>query len=112
MLEFISELVERSPRSPILVVTLARPDLLERAPDWAQLRSMTSLRLGPLADVDLTAWLRAYMPGVDARLVDRLTERAGGIPMYAVEMVRGLVSSGHLRRVGDGFEFVCVSRYI
>ncbi|MDJ0961235.1 MAG: adenylate/guanylate cyclase domain-containing protein [Acidimicrobiia bacterium] len=105
MLEFISELVERSPRSPILVVTLARPDLLERAPDWAQLRSMTSLRLGPLADADVTALLHAYIPGVDGRLVDRLAERAGGIPMYAVEMVRGLASSGHLRRIGDAYEF-------
>src|SRR5690554_7642074 len=34
LIEFIEELVDRSPNHPILVLSLARPELLERAEGW------------------------------------------------------------------------------
>lgn len=106
LLEFIAELVERSTRSPILVVTLARPDLLERAPSWgSQLRATTSVQLGPMTTGDIAAMLGEYVAGVDAQVIDLIAERAAGFPLYAVEMVRALFASGELEAVGGEYRF-------
>ena len=106
LLEFIAELVERSTRSPLLVVTLARPDLLERVPRWgSQLRATTSVRLGPMTRDDLAAMLAEYVPGVDEQVIGLIAERAAGFPLYAVEMVRALSTSGELETVGGEFRF-------
>ena len=106
LLEFIAELVERSTRSPLLIVTLARPDLLERAPSWgSQLRATTSVRLGPMTRNDIATMLAEYVPGVDGLVIDLIAERAAGFPLYAVEMVRALTASGELESVGNQFRY-------
>ncbi len=100
-LEFIEELVELSRSSPILVITLARPDLIDRRPDWGTARShFASLHLGALADADMDRLVRGIVADVDDRLVEAIVARAGGIPLYAVEFLRALVDAGSL--VADG----------
>ncbi|NNC92412.1 MAG: AAA family ATPase [Acidimicrobiia bacterium] len=97
MVEFISELVERSTKSPMLVVTLARPDILERHPNWgSQHRSSIAVRLPPMSGSEMHQMITEYLPGLDHDVVDRLAERAAGFPLYAVEMVRMLTASGEL----------------
>ena len=50
LLDFVEYLLDWSRSSPIFVITLARPELLERRPTWgAGQRSFTSLYLEPLA---------------------------------------------------------------
>jgi predicted ATPase len=50
LLDFIETITDRSRARPILVVTLSRPDLLERRPTWgAGLRSFSNLPRLPLA---------------------------------------------------------------
>src|SRR5258708_30312552 len=49
LLDFVEYLLEWSRNHPIFVVTLARPDLLERRPSWgAGQRSFSSIYLEPL----------------------------------------------------------------
>ena len=51
LLDFIEYLLEWARNSPIFVVTLARPELLERRPTWgAGKRNFTSIYLEPLVD--------------------------------------------------------------
>ena len=51
LIDFVDHLLEWSRTDPIYVVTLSRPELMERRPDWgAGKRSFTSLYLEPLAD--------------------------------------------------------------
>ena len=51
LLDFIDHLLEWSKGVPILVVTLARPELFDRRPDWgAGTRHLTALALEPLTD--------------------------------------------------------------
>ena len=53
---------------PILVITLARPELLERRPDWgAGRRNFVSLGLEPLSDAAIHELLRALVPGLPRR---------------------------------------------
>lgn len=106
LVEFIAELVERSARSPMLVITLARPDLLDRHPTWgAQHRSSMAVRLAPLTNPDMTEMLTEYLPGVDGDVIGKLVERSAGMPLYAVEIVRMLTSSGRLVHADEGFRY-------
>ncbi len=65
LLDFIGHLLEWSRQQPIFVVTLARPELVERFPTWgAGQRNFTSLHLEPLADEDMRALLAGLVPGL------------------------------------------------
>ncbi len=106
LIDFIAELVERSARSPMLVITLARPDLLDRHPTWgAQHRSSMAVRLAPLTNPDMQQMLTEYLPGVNDMVIDKLVERSAGMPLYAVEMVRMLTSNGQLVEAGEAFRY-------
>jgi len=88
LMDFIGELVERAARSPILVITLARTDLLDTYPTWGtQLRSSMAVRLAPLTDLEMSRMLTEYLPGLDGEVVAKLVERTAGMPLYAVEIV-------------------------
>ncbi|MDQ3406703.1 MAG: AAA family ATPase, partial [Chloroflexota bacterium] len=64
-LEFIEHLLEWSRTSPIFIVTLARPELLERRPNWgAGKRNFTSLYLEPLAEPAMGELLSGLVPGL------------------------------------------------
>jgi class 3 adenylate cyclase/tetratricopeptide (TPR) repeat protein len=97
LVEFIDHLLEWSIGYPILVITLARPDLLERRPDWgAGRRNFVALALGPLSDEAMRELLAGLVPGLPASTVRAILQRADGIPLYAVETIRMLVEDGRL----------------
>ena len=102
LLDFLDHLMEWSRTVPITVVTLARPELLERRPDWgAGKRAFTSIYLDPLSPADMGRLLAGLVPGLPPKAVDRIVERADGIPLYAVETVRMLLAQGKLVAEGD-----------
>lgn len=102
MLDFVTELVERSPRHPIFVVSLARPELLDARPGFGSgHRNSIALNLSPLSDDSMADLITGMIPGIDADATSRLVARAGGVPMYAVEFVRMLLAGGELEEV-DG----------
>jgi class 3 adenylate cyclase len=96
-LDFIDHLLEWSRSVPLLIVTLARPELLARRPDWgAGTRSFTSIHLEPLATESMRALLSGLVPGLPDEARDAIVARADGIPLYAVETVRMLLAQGRL----------------
>jgi class 3 adenylate cyclase/tetratricopeptide (TPR) repeat protein len=97
LLDFIDALLEWSRTFPIFVLTLARPELLERRPDWgAGKRSFTSLYLEPLPPAAMHELLAGLVPGLPGSAATAIVERADGIPLYAVETVRMLLAEGKL----------------
>jgi class 3 adenylate cyclase len=103
-LDFIDHLMEWSRGVPITLITLARPELLDRRPDWgAGLRSFTSLHLEPLSSADMARLLGGLVPGLPARAVSAIVARADGVPLYAVETVRMLLAEGRLVLEGDAY---------
>ena len=97
LVEFVTQLVESSPRHPILVLTLARPDLLDAAPGWgAGRRDFASAHLGPLTEAEMTALVAGMVQGISEDLIAAINERANGIALYAVELVRMLIADGDL----------------
>ena len=101
LLDFIDHVLEWSRGVPLLVVTLARPELFDRRAGWgAQVRNLTKLDLEPLGVEAMRALLNAFVPGLPAAAVDSILSRADGMPLYAVETVRSLVADGRLVRDG------------
>ena len=104
LLDFIDHLMEWARAVPITVITLARPDLLERRPDWgAGKRAFTSVYLEPLPPADMEQLLAGLVPGLPKAAVDRIVARADGIPLYAVETVRMLLAQGQLVLEGEAY---------
>jgi class 3 adenylate cyclase/tetratricopeptide (TPR) repeat protein len=102
-LDFIEHVLEWSRNVPLLVVTLARPELLERRPGWGtSARAFNAVGLEPLADHHMRELLQGLVPDLPEAALRSILERADGIPLYAVETVRVLIADGRLRAMGDG----------
>ena len=107
LLDFIEYLLEWSRNSPILVITLARPELVERRPTWgAGHRNFTSIYLEPLSEPAMQELLAGLVPGLPPALRDQILARAEGIPLYAVETVRMLLDRGLLAEDGASYRVV------
>ena len=97
MLDFLEHLLDWARSSAILVLTLSRPEVLERRPGWGtDRRGAISMRLEPLSDAAMRELLAGIAPGLSGTHVERVLRRADGIPLYAVETVRMLLGSGRL----------------
>jgi class 3 adenylate cyclase/tetratricopeptide (TPR) repeat protein len=97
LLDFIDHLLDWSRSSPICIVTLARPELLEKRPDWgAGRRQFTSIYLEPLPASAMRELLGGLVPGLPEEAARTIVGRADGVPLYAVETVRMLVADGRV----------------
>jgi class 3 adenylate cyclase/tetratricopeptide (TPR) repeat protein len=107
LLDFIEHLLEWTRDKPILVVTLARPELLERRPNFAMgHRALVALHLDPLSDEAMASMLRGLVPALSDKDLARVVARAEGVPLYAVETIRSLVDGCCLARDGDVYRLV------
>jgi class 3 adenylate cyclase/tetratricopeptide (TPR) repeat protein len=105
LLDFIDHLLEWSRGVPILILTLARPELLDRRPDWgAGRRNFLALGLEPLTESGMRDLLAGLVPGLPEPTVRSIIARADGIPLYAVETIRMLVSDGRLAEANGRYE--------
>ncbi|CAN5225923.1 hypothetical protein BH20ACT13_BH20ACT13_06030 [soil metagenome] len=104
LLDFIEYLIEWSRDVPLFVLTLARPDLMDRRPTWGSAkRNCTSIFLEPLSAESMVVLLTGPVPGLSEDLRERILERAEGVPFYAVETVRMLLDRGVLVREGNAY---------
>ena len=107
LLDFVDHLATWSRAHPILIVTLARPELLDMRPTWGAGRhSFTAIRLEPLPDDAMAELVRGLAPDLPADVVGRIVARAGGVPLYGVEVLRMLVDRGQARAADHGFELL------
>ena len=100
LLDFIDSLLDWSSSHPILVLTLARPELADWRPGWGQRRNATSIGLDPL-EARSMAVLLDHLVEMPPAMADRVVAQAEGIPLYAVEIVRSMLDRGAIDE-GDG----------
>ncbi|HYI44434.1 MAG TPA: adenylate/guanylate cyclase domain-containing protein, partial [Actinomycetota bacterium] len=94
---FIEHMLEWTRSGPILIITLFRPDFLERKPTWGVgQRNFASIHLEPLSDESMVQLLDGVVVDFPADVKGKIVERAAGVPLYAVEMVRAMVDRGQL----------------
>ena len=105
LIDFIEDLLAWSRGKPIYVITLARPELLDRRPTWgAGQRGFTSLGLEPLTDAEMLELLGGLVPGLPEAAARTIVDRAEGIPLYAVETVRMLLNDGRLQLTDGAYQ--------
>jgi class 3 adenylate cyclase/tetratricopeptide (TPR) repeat protein len=101
-LDLIEYLVERLRTAPVLLLCLARPELLETRPAWTARPGGLLVQLQPLTDDEIDALIRNLVGG--AELADaaraRIAEVAEGNPLFVEEVLRMLVDEGLLRQNG------------
>jgi class 3 adenylate cyclase/tetratricopeptide (TPR) repeat protein len=102
LFDFVEYLLEWSRDHALFVVTLARPDMLERRPTWgAGSRTFSAISLEPLSEQAMEDLLRGLVPGLPEELRSRILAHAEGVPLYAVETVRMLLDQGLLVQEGS-----------
>ena len=105
LLDFIDHILDWSSGVSILILTLARSDLIERRPDWgAGRRNFLALHLDPLPETSMHGLLTGLVPGLPSPAARAIVRRADGIPLYAIETVRMLVAEGRLVERGGSYE--------
>ena len=99
-LQMLEYLADWAGRAPILVVCLARGELLDVRPDWATPRPNAELiPLLPLSDDETRQLVEGLVGGdrVDAAAEARISTVAEGNPLFVEQMLRMLADSGQLR---------------
>jgi class 3 adenylate cyclase/tetratricopeptide (TPR) repeat protein len=89
-------------RGPVLIVCLARDELLERRPGWGGgRRNYTTIALEPLTQGETRELVSALLPGGNgngakgnADLVPQVAERSAGNPLFVEEMINRIREEG------------------
>jgi class 3 adenylate cyclase/tetratricopeptide (TPR) repeat protein len=89
LLDMLTGLVKALPQTPLLIVCLARPELLENRPDWP-----VDVRLEPLGEVEVETLLESLEAPAAAR--EWIAQTAAGNPLYAEELVAWARDGGDL----------------
>jgi tetratricopeptide (TPR) repeat protein len=106
LLDLIDHLADWTRDAPVLIVCVARPELLELRPGWGGGKlNATSMLLEPLGGEEAAVMLRNLL-GEDAlppAATDRILVAAEGNPLFVEEMVGMLIDDGLLQPTGtDG----------
>jgi DNA-binding SARP family transcriptional activator/class 3 adenylate cyclase len=93
LLDLVESLAGRAREAPILLLTLARPELFDVRPGWGGgLTSSTLLELRDLSLADSAELLASLLPGTtDPAVAEALLERAGGSPLFLEELAASVV---------------------
>jgi class 3 adenylate cyclase/tetratricopeptide (TPR) repeat protein len=90
LLDLLESFASRLRDVPVLLVTLARPELLTARPSWGGgLAAYTALLLDPLGEEDALELAR-HLLGDSAEAADRLMETAEGNPLFLEELAASL----------------------
>jgi class 3 adenylate cyclase/tetratricopeptide (TPR) repeat protein len=99
-------------RAPLMIVCLARGELLDRRPAWGSGRPFaTQVPLEPLSADETQALVAALLPDGEA-VLPAVVERSGGNPLFAEEMARRLAEEGgvHAAELPDTVQAVLAAR--
>src|SRR5215218_5319187 len=103
LLDLIEQVVVLAREARLLVVAVARPELLEQRPGWSGGRlNASTMLLEPLA-AEESATLLEHLAGeapLPADATDRITSTAEGNPLFLEELLAMLIEEGRLRRDG------------
>ena len=97
LLDFVDHLADWASGVPLLLLASARPELLDRRPDWGGGKlNATTLALSPLDDADAARVIAAVLQRtlLPADTQAALLEQAGGNPLHAEQFARLFLERG------------------
>jgi class 3 adenylate cyclase/tetratricopeptide (TPR) repeat protein len=91
LLDLIEVVLQPRGDAPLLMIVLARPELLDRRPTWGGgRRNYVSLALEPLDDLAISALVDFMLHAPPPEVVEAVVARAEGNPFYAGELGRSI----------------------
>jgi hypothetical protein len=102
--DIVEGLAERAEDAPLLLLCVARPQLLEAHQGWAAGRANAATITLDALSADETTTLISRLLDVDdlpADLRARVVHRSEGNPLFCEEFLRMLIDDGRVERVGD-----------
>ena len=97
LLDFLGDLVERAGEVPLLLISTARPELLDRRPAWAGgIRNGITVSLGSLSNDETEQLVNELLPDAALTAEERVAviARVDGNPLYAEEYARLITERG------------------
>jgi class 3 adenylate cyclase len=92
LLDLVEAIMQQVGDAAVLMIALARPELLDRRPGWGGgRRNYVALTLEPLSREALAELIRHLLGAVFPDLVERIVARAEGNPFYAGEIVQSIM---------------------
>ena len=89
LLDLVEHVTVSRTAAPLVMVALARPELLDRRPHWGGgRRSFTSIGLEPMTADETLRLVNVLTEGVPGAIAATIVERAGGNPFFLGELVR------------------------
>jgi class 3 adenylate cyclase len=87
-LDLVEHVADLSRDAPILLLCMARPELLDARPAWGGGKlNATNVLLEPLAPEETLRLIEALGDGVEVELRERILKAAGGNPLFVEEML-------------------------
>ena len=92
LLDLVEHITHPRTNAPLLILVLSRPELLDRRPSWGGgRRSFSALALGTLSNAQTLELIDPLVSELTSPAVrERIVERSGGNPFFAIELARGL----------------------
>ncbi len=114
LLDLVQHLAERVKDAPLLIVCLARPELLDLRPGWGggRLRA-TAIELEPLDQADSEELVDALLDHRELTFEERraLLEKTEGNPLFVEETTRMLLEGGTAgQRIPDTLQAIIAAR--
>lgn len=106
LLGFFEHLVDWTRDLPIFVLLFARPGHGAIDAGYGVGRNRSTLSLDPLDTASMAALVDALIPGMPVEARDAITDRAQGIPLFAVETSRSLIDQGIVQKDADSYRLV------
>jgi class 3 adenylate cyclase/tetratricopeptide (TPR) repeat protein len=97
LLDFLDDFAAGCTGLPMLLLTTARPELLDHRPQWGGGKTnSTTLTIPPLTEVDTARIVQMLLgrAALPAALQQHLLDRAGGNPLFAEEFARMVAERG------------------
>ena len=108
-LDLVTYLADNCQSARIMILTLARPSLLERRPAWGEgIKNHVRVELEPLSHRESEMLVETLMNAaqeVPAAIRETILADAGGHPFYIEEIIKVLIEKGVILRRGGGWEF-------
>jgi class 3 adenylate cyclase/tetratricopeptide (TPR) repeat protein len=107
LLDLIEHIADWSRDAPLLLITMSRPELLERRAAWGGGKhNVTTILLEPLSESESVQLVRNLLgeTGIPAEVSQKIIEASEGNPLFVEEMVSMLIDDDLLKRVNGRWE--------
>jgi class 3 adenylate cyclase/tetratricopeptide (TPR) repeat protein len=105
-LDLVEHIADWTRDSPILLIAMARPELLEKRPAWSGgKRWVTTMQLEPLSEVESEELVASLLGRADLPIEFRahISHAAEGNPLFVEELLGKLIDDGFLVQAGEGW---------